>query len=176
MTLIIVLLLILGYLLIATCHLTGVNKSAIAVFIGTVGWVVYVCWGNDFVMQLHAQDYSDFLNGDAPTSATVKSFIYDTIFLKYVGKAAAIVLFLVATMSIVEILNNNGCFDFISEWVRTRNSKRLLWTLTFAAFIISANLDNLTTAAVMFVIMRNIVKNHQQRMLIGAAIVLAANA
>ena len=176
MTLIIVLLLIFGYLLIATCHLTGVNKSAIAVFIGTVGWVVYVCWGNDFVMQLHAQEYTDFLNGNAPTSGAVKSFIYDTIFLKYVGKAAAIVLFLVATMSIVEILNNNGCFDFISEWVRTRNSKRLLWTLTFAAFIVSANLDNLTTAAVMFVIMRNIVKNHQQRMLIGAAIVLAANA
>ena len=108
MTLIIVLLLIFGYLLIATCHLTGVNKSAIAVFIGTVGWVVYVCWGNDFVMQLHAQEYTDFLNGDAPTSGAVKSFIYDTIFLKYVGKAAAIVLFLVATMSIVEILNNKG--------------------------------------------------------------------
>lgn len=172
----IVLLLVLGYLLIATCHLTGVNKSAIAVFMGTVGWVVYVCWGTDFVMQLHAQDYAEFLDGNLPTSDTVKYFIYDNIFLKYVGKAAAIVMFLVATMSIVELLNNNGCFDFIAEWVRTRNSKRLLWTLTFATFIISANLDNLTTVAVMFVIMRNIVKNHQQRMLIGAAIVLAANA
>lgn len=176
MILIIVFLLVLGYLLIATGHLTGVNKSAIAIFIGTVGWVVYVCWGTDFVMKLHAQDYAVFLNGKAPTSDTVKYFIYDNIFLKYVGKAAAIVMFLVATMSIVEILNNNGCFDFIAEWVRTRNSKRLLWTITLATFIISANLDNLTTAAVMLVIMRGVVKNHQQRMLIGAAIVLAANA
>jgi Na+/H+ antiporter NhaD/arsenite permease-like protein len=176
MILIIVTLLIFGYLLIATCHLTGVNKSAVAMFIGTVGWVVYVCWGTDFVMKLHASEYVDFLGGQQPSSEAVKYFIYDNIFLKYVGKAAAIVMFLVATMSIVEILNNNGCFDFISEWIRTRNSKRVLWTITLATFIISANLDNLTTAAVMFVIMRSIIKNHQQRMLVGSAIVLAANA
>ena len=176
MTLIIVFLLIFGYLLIATGHLTGVNKAAIGMFIGTAGWVVYVCWGADFVVKLHAQEYVDFLNGQPASSEMVKYFIYENIFLKYVGKAAAIVMFLVATMTIVEILNNNGCFDFISEWIRTRNSKRLLWTITLATFIISANLDNLTTAAVMFVIMRNIVKKHQQRMLIGAAIVLAANA
>ncbi|MBQ8158195.1 MAG: sodium:proton antiporter NhaD [Prevotella sp.] len=176
MTLIIVLLLAFGYLLIATGHLTGVNKSAIAMFIGTVGWVVYVCWGTDFVLQLHADDYAEFLSGQETTSSLVKDFIYDNIFLKYVGKAAAIVMFLVATMSIVEILNNNGCFDFISEWIRTRNSTRLLWIITFTTFIISANLDNLTTAAMMLVIMRSVVKSRTQRMLIGSAIVLAANA
>ena len=56
MTFIIVILLILGYLLIATGHLTGVNKAAIAMFLGTVGWVVYVCWGTDFVMDLHPDE------------------------------------------------------------------------------------------------------------------------
>jgi Na+/H+ antiporter NhaD/arsenite permease-like protein len=79
-------------------------------------------------------------------------------------------------MSIVEILNNNGCFDFITEWIRTRNSKRLLWTITIATFILSANLDNLTTATMMLVIMHNILQNSRQRMLVGSAIVLAANA
>lgn len=176
MTLIIVILLILGYLLIATGHLTGVNKAAIAMFIGTVGWVVYVCWGNDFVLHLHAEDYTDFLQGESPSSKAVKSFIYENIFLLYVGRAASVVMFLVATMSIVEILNNNGCFDFITEWIRTRNSKRLLWTITLATFLISANLDNLTTATLMLIIMRGIVKNQTQRQLIGAAIILAANA
>ena len=78
-------------------------------------------------------------------------------------------------MTIVEILNNNGCFDFISEWIRTRNSKRLLWTITIATFIISANLDNLTTTTMMLVIMHKIVQSRRQRMLIGCAIVLAAN-
>ena len=175
MTLIIVMLLIFGYLLIATGHLTGVNKAAIAMFIGTVGWVVYICWGSDFVMSLHPHEYSEFLAGEKPSSDAVKFFIYDSIFLKYVGRAASIVMFLLATMTIIEILNNNGCFDFITEWIRTRNSKRLLWTITLATFILSANLDNLTTATMMLVIMHAIVRSRRQRMLIGAAIVLAAN-
>ncbi|MDE6003105.1 MAG: sodium:proton antiporter, partial [Prevotella sp.] len=105
----------------------------------------------------------------------VKYYIYDNVFLKYVGKAAAIVMFLLATMSIVELLSNNGCFDFITEWIRTRNSKRLLWTITLATFILSANLDSLTTTTMMLVIMHNILQNSRQRMYVGAAIVLAAN-
>ena len=175
MTSIVVILLLLGYVLIATGHLTGVNKAAIAMFIGTVGWVIYICYGTDYVMSLHPQDYEDFLGGADPSSDAVKLYIYDNVFLYYVGRAASIVMFLLSTMTIVEILNNNGCFDFVTKWIRTRNSKRLLWTITFATFILSANLDNLTTATTMLVIMRSIVQNRRQRMLIGAAIVIAAN-
>ncbi|MBO6018132.1 MAG: sodium:proton antiporter NhaD [Prevotella sp.] len=175
MTLLIVILLILGYLLIATGHLTGVNKAAIAMFIGTVGWVVYICWGSDFVMSQHPHEYAEFLSGELSTSDAVKSYIYNDIFLRYVGQAASVVMFLLATMSIIEILDNNGCFDFIQEWIRTRNSKRVLWTLSFATFLLSANLDNLTTATMMLVVMHQIVRSRPQRMLVGASIVLAAN-
>ena len=174
MTLIIVFLLLLSYLLIATTHLTGVNKAAIAIFLAAAGWVVYIGWGTDFVMKLHPVAYAEFLGNMDASSQNVKNFIYDSIFLKYVGKAAAVVMYLLATMSIIEILNNNGCFDFISEWIRTRNPNRLLWTITLATFILSANLDNLTTTIVMLVIMHSIVKSRPQRMLIGSAIVLAA--
>jgi Na+/H+ antiporter NhaD/arsenite permease-like protein len=174
MTLIIVTMLLLAYLLIATGHLTGVNKAAIAMFLGTIGWVVYVCWGADFVMSQHPEEYIEWLGSSAPDSDKVKWFIYDHVFLKYVGKAAAIVLFLLATMSIVELLSNNGCFDFITEWIRTRNSKRLLWSITAVTFVLSANLDNLTTATMMLVIMHNILQNSRQRMYVGSAIVLAA--
>ncbi|MBR1933433.1 MAG: sodium:proton antiporter NhaD [Prevotella sp.] len=173
--LIIVLLLIFGYLLIATGHFTGVNKAAIAVFIGTVGWVVYVCWGADFVTKLHADDYLEFLNGEEATSQTVKYFIYKDVFLRYVGQAASVVMFLLATMTIVEILTNNGCFDFVTEWVRTSSARRMIWTLTAVTFILSANLDNLTSATMMLVLMHQIVRSRRQRMLIGSAIVLAAN-
>ena len=92
MTLIIVFMLIFGYLLIATGHITGVNKAAIAMFIGTIGWVVYVSWGTDFVMKIHETEYMEWLGGFGPTSENVKSFIYSNIFLTYVGKSAAIVL------------------------------------------------------------------------------------
>jgi Na+/H+ antiporter NhaD/arsenite permease-like protein len=175
MTLIIVSMLLIGYLLIATGHLTGVNKSAIAMFLGTIGWVVYICWGTDFVMSQHPHEYAEYLAGEEASSNAVKYYIYNEIFLNYVGRAASIVMFLLATMSIIEILNNNGCFDFIQKWIKTRNSKRLLWTITFATFVISANLDNLTTATMMLIIMHSIVQNRRQRMLIGSAIVIAAN-
>lgn len=75
MTLIIVTMLILSYLLIATGHLTGVNKAAIAMFLGTVGWVVYVCWGSDFVMAQHPRDYLEWLQGAVPSSEAVKLYI-----------------------------------------------------------------------------------------------------
>ena len=175
MTAIIVTMLIVAYLLIATGHTTGVNKAAIAMFLGTIGWVVYVIWGQDFVMAHHPEEYREWLNGMASNSDVVKLFIYDNVFLKYVGKTAAIVMFLLATMTIVQLLNNNGCFDFITEWIRTRNSKRLLWTITLATFVLSANLDNLTTTIMMLVIMHRILQNSRQRMYVGSAIVIAAN-
>lgn len=173
-TLIIITMLVFSYLLIATGHLTGVNKSAIAVFLATIGWVLYVCWGSGFVAELHPNAYAEYLTQHPGQSEPVKYFIYENVFLKYVGQAAAIVLFMLATMSIIEILNNNGCFDFIASWIRTRNPNRLLWTITLATFILSANLDTLTTTVVMLVLMRNIVQNRRQRMLIGSAILLAA--
>lgn len=174
MTLVIVAISMLGFLLLATSHLSKVNKAAVAIFMGTAGWVLYICFGTDFVMSQHADDYTDYLAQITATDDSVKLFIYDNIFLKYVGKAAGVVLFLLSTMTIVEILNNNGCFDFISQWIRSRDSRKLLWTITCATFIISCNLDNLTTTTMMLVIMRSIVQSRRQRMIIGCAIVLAA--
>lgn len=171
--LIIVFLLLFSYLLIATTHITGVNKAAVAVFLAAIGWVVYICWGTDFVMSLHPGAYADFLGDEASSSRHVKNFIYNNIFLKYVGRAAAVVMYLLATMSIVQMLNNNGCFNFINEWVRTRNSRQFLWTITLIAFVLSANMDNLTTTIVMLIIMRSVVKSRPQRMFIGSAVVLA---
>ncbi|MBO5185626.1 MAG: sodium:proton antiporter [Prevotella sp.] len=175
MTLIIVIILLMGYFLIATGHLTNINKAAIAMFVCTVGWILYISYGTDFVMGRHQHEYMEFLDGRQPSSAMVKYYISDHIFLKYLGNTASIVLFLLATMSIIEILNNNGCFDFISEWVRTRSSRRFVWTITLFTFVISANLDNLTTATMMLTIMHNIVQSRRQRLVIGCAIVLAAN-
>ena len=175
MTLVIVVILLIAYVLIATELLTKVNKAAVAVFAGTVGWILYICYGTDFVMSQHPNDYFDFLSGAVPTSSVVKEYIAQNVFLKYVGRGAEIVLFLLATMTIVEILHNNGCFDFVSQLLKTRRSRRLLWALSITTFIISANLDNLTTTVMMLTVMRRVVPQLRMRLYFGAAIVLAAN-
>ena len=177
MTLVILTILILAYVLIATENVTKVNRAAVAIFAGTVGWVLYVCFGMDFVTSEHLADYSRFLHlGDADsTSTTVKYYISRNIFLPWVGRAAEIVLFLLATMTIVEILNNNGCFDFVRQLLRTRSSKKMLWTLAIVTFLISINLDNLTTTVMMLTMMHAIIPSRRQRMIYGSAILLAAN-
>ncbi len=175
MALIIIGILLVGYILIATENVTGVNKAAVTVFMCTVGWVLYISYGTDFVMSQHPAEYMAFLNGATPSSVAVKEFIATNVFLKYIGRACEVVLFLLATMTTVEILNNNGCFDFIPQLMKTRSSKKMLWILGSVTFLISANLDDLTTTVMMLVIMHKIVPNRRQRMLYGAAIMLAAN-
>lgn len=175
MTLVIVSILIIGYVLISTGWMTNVNRAAVAVFMGTVGWVLYICYGTDFVLAQHPREYSDFLMGVAPNPENVKHFISQNIFLDYVGRGAEIALFLLATMSIVEILNNNGCFDFLTELLYTRSSKKMLWLISIVTFVISANLDNLTTTTMMLVIIHKILANRRRRMLYGSAVIIAAN-
>ena len=175
MTLVIVSILIIGYVLISTGWMTNVNRAAVAVFMGTVGWVLYICYGTDFVLAQHPREYSDFLMGVAPNPENVKHFISQNIFLDYVGRGAEIALFLLATMSIVEILNNNGCFDFLTELLYTRSSKKMLWLISIVTFVISANLDNLTTTTMMLIIIHKILANRRQRMLFGSAVIIAAN-
>ena len=177
MTLVILTILVLAYVLIATENVTKVNRAAVAIFAGTVGWVLFVCFGMDFVTSEHLADYSRFLHlGDADsTSTTVKYYISRNIFLPWVGRAAEIVLFLLATMTIVEILSNNGCFDFVRQLLRTRSSKKMLWTLAIVTFLISINLDNLTTTVMMLTMMHAIIPSRRQRMIYGSAILLAAN-
>ena len=172
---IIIAILVIGYLLIATSSLTKVNKAAIAVFTGTVGWVLYICYGTLFVMSQHPMEYTDFLQGAVPTSTAVKHYVAENIFIKYVGRGAEIVLFLLATMTIVEVLDNNGCFDFFKQLMKTRRSRKLLWTISILTFLVSANLDNLTVTTMMLVVMHEIVPSRRLRMLYGSAIVVAAN-
>ena len=175
MEIVIVSILLISYVLLATETITKVNKAAVAMFAGTIGWMLYICYGTDFVTNLHAQEYSAFLAGAEPTSSNVKLFIADNIFLKYVGYGCEVVLFLLATMTIVEILNNNGCFDFVSQLLKTRSSRRFLWIITIVTFLLSANLDNLTTTVMMLAIMHKLIPHRRFRLVYGSAIVIASN-
>lgn len=175
MTLVIVTILVFAFILIATERWTNINKAAVAIFAAAVGWVIYICFGTDFVTSQHFTGYIEFLAGASPTSVAVKHFIAQNIFLPYVGRASEIVLFLLATMTIVEVLYNNECFDFVRQLLKTRSGREMLWLLSSITFIISANLDNLSTTLMMLTIMHGVIPNRRLRMVYGSAIVLSAN-
>ena len=173
MTIFITSILIVSLLFIATERQTNINKAAVSVFACTLGWILYVGFGADFVESQHQGDYTAFLNGIQPNSEAVKLYIARDIFLPYIGHAAEIVLFLLATISIVEILHSNGCFDFLTIWIRTRNSRLLLWKLTAFSFDMSANLDNISTIVLMLTVTNSILPRTKDRMIYGSLVLVA---
>ena len=172
---IIVAILSFGLALIATENFNKMNKAAVAMFMGIVCWLLYISYGTSFVVAEHQIDFLSYLSNNSVTPNSVKEFIANHIFLKYSVGAAEIAIFLMATISIVEVLNNNGCFDFIQEWLRTLNPIRYLWIMAGFTFVLSANMDNVTTVCLMLAIMHTMVADEKARLLYGAVIVLAAN-
>ena len=166
---------LIGLLLIATEPLHHVNKAAVAMFFGVTCWLCYIVYGSSFVSEEYSSDYQTLLSQNVDTIVAVKQYIASNIFFKYVVQAANIVLFLPSTMCIVEVLSNNGCFDFLAEWIKTRNPRKLLWLLAFFTFVISANLDNLATVVLLFAIIHPLLQSDKQRRIYGTVIILAAN-
>lgn len=174
MGLLIVILSLACCVLIAADRLLHINRVAVAIFAGAASWVLYICYGADFVATRHAGEYAEFLQGAAATSVAVKEFVAQNVFIKYLGRASEIVLFLLSTMAIVEILNSNGCFDFMARVLRTRSGRRMLWGLSAFTFLLSANIDNLSAAVLMLLVMRAMISTRSLRLYYGSAIVLAA--
>ncbi len=173
-TIVIVVLMLLAYIFIASEHVTHINKAATAMFAGVVGWILYMCMGTDFVYRMHESEFSQFLAGAAYSAGAAQEFIATHVFVHYSAYIGSIVLYLLTTMSIVDVLSNNGCFDFITVLLRVRDTNRILWGFVLITFIISANFDNLTTAVLMLVLMRRLLSNERQRRYVGSCIVIAA--
>lgn len=176
MTLFLVVILLLGFIFIATERIHHVNRAAVAMFVGVLCWLLYLGYGSSYVRTQHLGEYVSFLHNNENSLESIKEFIVTSVFMRYVTDACELVLYILATMTIVEILNSNGCFDFLKPFLRTRNSKKMVWLLAGVTFLVSANIDNLTTTCLMLTVMHSIVANPRQRMVLGTIIVLSANA
>ncbi len=174
-TLMIVAVLLLGYIVMTTEQVNHMNRASVAIFCGVIVWVLYLMHGGDFVRLVHGDAYTEFLEGGESTFETVKAFIGNHVITNYISEACAVILFLIATNTIIEVLNNNGVFDSLIKWLRMRSSRFFLWAITLITFLVSANIDNLTTVVLMMSIMGQIVCSHYQRTVYACAIMIAAN-
>lgn len=175
MVIAIVCIILFSYALIATEHITHINKATIALFAGVLVWILYMTTGTSFVLKIHGEDFATFAGTAADSTEQVKAYISTHVFLRHSVDLCALVLYFLATINIVNVLNSNGCFDFLKEWLLTKNSRRLTWGLVAATFLISMNLDNLTTTVLMLTLMHKLVREARWRMWLGSAIVIAAN-
>ncbi|WVZ63743.1 hypothetical protein U9M48_013351 [Paspalum notatum var. saurae] len=92
------------------------------------------------------------------------------------SEVSEIVFFLLGAMTIVEIVDAHQGFKLVTDNISTRNPKTLLWVIGIVTFFLSAILDNLTSTIVMVSLLRKLVPPSEYRKLLGAVVVIAANA
>jgi Na+/H+ antiporter NhaD/arsenite permease-like protein len=93
----------------------------------------------------------------------------------HLGSTGTTLFFLLGAMTIVELVDQNGGFNFVRDTLQTKSKRSLLWRITFMTFILSAILDNLTTSIVMIMILRKLVSDKKDRIIYAALVIIAAN-
>ena len=79
-------------------------------------------------------------------------------------------------MTIVEVVDTYGGFNFVRDIMKTRSKRKLLWRIAFMTFFLSAILDNLTTSIVMIMVLRKLIRDNKERMIFASIVIIAANA
>ncbi|GMH02851.1 hypothetical protein Nepgr_004690 [Nepenthes gracilis] len=92
------------------------------------------------------------------------------------AEVSGIVFFLLGAMTIVEVVDSHQDFKLITDKITTRNPRTLLWVVGFVTFFLSSILDNLTSTIIMVSLLRKLVPPSEYRKLLGAVVVISANA
>ena len=160
LTICIVVAFVAGYLCIALESLTKVNKAAIALL------MCVVCWT---LLMLDPAGFYPEIAGEG-----VVHHIAEVI-EHHLGDAAGTLFFLMGAMTIVEIVDSNGGFNFVRDTLKTRSKRKLMWRVAFMTFFLSAILDNLTTSIVMIMVLRKLVQSREDRLIYAALVIISAN-
>lgn len=144
-----ILIFVLGYLCIALEHKLRIDKAAIALLMCGALWTVLSLLGND--AQIGTQ------------------------LIEQLGDTSEILFFLIGAMTIVELIDRHGGFHVITDHIKTRNKRKLLWLLSIITFFMSAVLDNMTTTIIMIMLLRRMISGQKERWIFASVIVIAAN-
>ena len=146
---------VVGYMFIALESVTKINRAAIAVLMCVVCWTLLACG-------YEGLNLPDFMLNEAIE--------------KNLGEAGTTLFFLMGAMTIVEIVDQHGGFNWVRGALASKTKRSLLWKIAFMTAILSAVLDNLTTAIVMIMILRKLVQDPKDRIWYAVCVIIAANA
>ncbi len=141
----------LGYLAITLEHPLRLHKTVSALLTASVCWAVYAVLCPD--RHLVSEQLIEHFSG-----------------------AAAVVVFLIGAMTIVEIIDAHGGFSLVTDRIGDRSYVGMLWLIGWITFFLSAVLDNLTTTIIMVSLIRRLLRERRHRHFFAGIIVIAANA
>lgn len=142
----------LGYLAIIFEHVIKVNKTAVALLIAVLCWVIYF-------------------------ATTIAPVDQDLLVLgKHVSDVSQIIFFLIGAMTIVELIDSHKGFKVVTGLIRTSSKRKMILIVAILTFFLSAVLDNLTTTILMISLLRKMIPIRHERFLLSCIVVVAANA
>lgn len=159
-TLFIVAVFVLGYFFIAIESLTKINKAAIALLMFVGCWTIFMFDPGQYLVNAIGEQIP------AAVSEVIEH---------HLGSTSTTLFFLMGAMTIVELIDQNGGFNFVRDILRTKSKRSLMWRIAFMTFVLSAILDNLTTSIVMIMILRKLVAKRHDRMKYASLVIIAAN-
>ena len=160
LTLAIVIVFCIGYFFIAIESVTKINKAAIALLMLVATWTLFML------------DPASYL--PRAVGGQMASVVNEAI-ERHLGSTSTTLFFLMGAMTIVELVDQNGGFNFVRDVMKTRSKCALLWRIAFMTFFLSAILDNLTTSIVMIMILRKLVSDRNDRIIYASLVIIAAN-
>ena len=160
LTICIVILFCIGYFCIAIESVTKINKAAIALLMFVGCWTLFMFDPGSYI---------------AAAVGEMKAVAVSEVIEHHLGSTSTTLFFLMGAMTIVELVDQNGGFNFVRDTLQTKSKRSLLWRIAFMTFILSAILDNLTTSIVMIMILRKLVNDKKDRLIYAALVVIAAN-
>ncbi len=143
---------LIGYLAIILEFIIRVNKTAIALFLAVLCWLIY------FV-------------GDPQPLNTSLAFLE-----AHLSSVSQILFFLLGAMTLVELIDSHKGFNTFIHYLHTRSKRKMLWLICFLSFFLSSVLDNLTTTILMISILRKLIPHRSERFLFSCMVIVAANA
>jgi len=151
---------VIGYFFIAIESVTKINKAAIALLMFVVCWTLFMIDPGQYI---------------ASAVGNMKALEVSQEIERHLGSTATTLFFLMGAMTIVELVDQNGGFNFVRDTLHTTSKRRLLWKIAFMTFFLSAILDNLTTSIVMVMILRKLVNDHRDRIIYASLVIISAN-
>lgn len=133
-------------------HQIHINKSASALLTACLLWVIY------FIGEPGSQEEN---------LATLAH---------HVESISEIIFFLMGAMTIVELIDSHNGFSLLTNMAKPMSKKMMCLVIGTLTFFMSAVLDNLTTTLVVVTLLRRFIADREERILMGALVVIAANA
>ena len=175
---------IIGYVCIALEHTIKVNKTASAILTGVICWTLFAL-SSPSESLLESSYFGNYVEGlKIELGSRSGDIAPQELFVGFVGselsshlaKISEILFFLTGAMTIVELVDSHRGFSFITDRIKTKNAKSLLWIICWVTFFLSSVLDNLTTSIVMVSLIRKLIPYKETRLFFAGMIVIAANA